>query len=123
MINWGRVKDFGLDVFVKDIQNIEYQYLNLIYHPLFDKVCGRDEYERTKELIEWNCAICGEKILTNKRRTDVENFVCDKCKESHNNKKKMVDFRILSSRTKMYKMLEDNLYKELEDNLNKGRGD
>lgn len=123
MIDWSRVKDFGLEGFVKEIQNIEQQYLNLVYHPLFDKICTKEEYERTKELMEWTCAICGDKILSNKRRYDVENYVCETCKEKYNNKSKKIDYRILNSRTKMFKTLEDNLYKELEDNLNKGKGE
>ena len=116
------LKKYDLEEYKDDIYQIENQYLNLIYHPVLDKICTRDEYERTKELMKWFCAICNDEILINKRKYDVENFVCERCKETHNNKNKVVDRRILNSRTKMYKMLEDNLYQELEDTLNKGRG-
>lgn len=115
------IKSLGLEKFTCDINNIENQYLNLIYHPLFDKVCTRDEYDSTRELMEWTCGICQSKILINKRRCDVENFVCEKCKKEHNNKSRSVDIRILNSRTKLYKYLEDRLYQELEDSLNKGK--
>ena len=56
-------------------------------------------------------------VLADKKRNDVENFVCNRCKEYHNNKNEIIDHRILDSRTKMYKTIEDRLYEELEDNL------
>lgn len=117
------IKKLELENFKDEINNIENQYLNLIYHPLFDKICTRDEYDRTRELMEWTCAICNKKIFINKRKYDVENFVCDECKSVHNNKNTSIDVRILNSRTKLYKYLEDRLYQELEDNLNKGKGE
>lgn len=110
---------FGLDIgqFGKVIDNIENRYLNLIYNPYFDLVCTREEFDRTRDYMEWKCAICGKKILTNWRRYDVENFVCDSCKEVHNNKNQSIDPRILNSRTKMFNMITDRIYQELEDNL------
>ena len=117
------MKKYGLELFMDDVSNIENQYLNLIYHPVLGIICTREEYDKTKELMEWSCAICGDKILLNKRKYDVENFVCERCKETHNNKCKNVDIRILNSRTKLYKTLEDRLYQELEDSLNKGKGE
>ena len=115
------IKKFELESFASDIDNIENQYINLIYHPLFDKVCTRNEYDNTKEMMEWECAICNNRILINRRRYDVENFVCETCKKEFNNKSKFIDYRILNSRTKLYKTLEDKLYQELEDILNKGK--
>lgn len=117
------IRKLELEDFDKYINSIENQFLNLIYHPLFDKVCTRDEYDRTREMMRWECAICGSEILINRRKYDVENFVCDKCKEVHNNKNTSVDIRILNSRTKLYKYLEDRLYQELEDSLNGGKGE
>ena len=121
MINHDLVKELELEEYISDLQNIENQYLNLIYNPMFDIVMTRDEYDKVKDLIEWTCAICHKEILINKRRYDVENFVCDKCVKEHNNKNRSIDIRILNSRTKLYKEIEDRLYKELEDNLCKGK--
>ena len=121
MLKHELMKKYGLESFLSDINNIESQYLNLIYHPLFDKVCTRSEWDSTKELMEWTCAICNDKILINKRRYDIENFVCETCKKEHNKKSPYVDNRILKSRTKLYKVLEERLYQELEDVLNKGK--
>ena len=120
-MNIDLIKKLELERYKKDINNIESRYLNLIYNPLFDKVCTREEYERTREMMEWTCAICGSRILLNKRKYNVENFVCDKCKEVHNDKNVVVDRRILDSRTKLYKHLENVLYQQLEDNLFKGQ--
>lgn len=117
MINKNLQKELGLEKFAKDLNNIESQYLNLIYNPLFDNVVERWVYEKTIGLMEWKCAICGDSILTDRNRIDVENFVCDKCKELYNNKNPLVDRRILSSRNKMFEFLENRLYEELEDSL------
>lgn len=114
-------KKLELDNFISDLSNIENQYLNLIYHPLFDSICTRDEYERTREMMKWECAICHTPILINRRKCDVENFVCETCKKQYNNKNILIDRRILDSRTKLYKYLEDKLYQQLEDYLNKGK--
>lgn len=112
-----KLKTFELENFGKNIQWIESQYLNLIYNPMFDKIQTRDEYEKTKDLVEWECAICGKPIFMSQKRNDVENFVCDECRKTYNNKNRSVDVRILNSRTKMYRMMEDTIYQELEDYL------
>lgn len=116
-----RLKKYGLEKFTKDIDNIEFQYLNLIYDPVFDHVVERWIYDKTSGLIEWECAICGCKILTDKNKCDVENFVCESCKESYNNKSLLIDRRIMESRTKMFKYIESKLYEELEDKLKGGK--
>jgi hypothetical protein len=71
--------------------------------------------------MEWKCAICSEPILVDRDRTDVENFVCEKCREKYNSKSPVVDRRILESRTRMFKFIENKLYEELEDVLKRGK--
>ena len=117
MVDVDKMNELGLQSYQKQLDYIENQYLNLIYNRLLDVIQERRKYEKTINLIEWKCAICGEKILKKKKRNDVENFVCNRCKEYHNNKNEIIDHRILDSRTKMYKTIEDRLYEELEDNL------
>lgn len=117
-----RLKQLGLQRFSRDFDNIESQYLNLIYDPNFNKVVERWVYEKTAGLLEWKCAICGEPILVDKSKNDVENFVCDRCKEKYNNKNQVVDRRILDSRTNLFKHIENKLYEELEDKLKRGKG-
>ena len=117
MVDVDKMNELGLQSYQKQLDYIENQYLNLIYNRLLDVIQERWEYEKTINLIEWKCSICGEKILADKKRNDVENFVCNRCKEYHNNKNEIIDHRILDSRTKMYKTIEDRLYEELEDNL------
>lgn len=117
-----RLKQLGLQRFSRDFDNIESQYLNLIYDPNFNKVVERWVYEKTAGLLEWKCAICGEPILVDKSKNDVENFVCEKCKEKYNNKNQVVDRRILDSRTNLFKHIENKLYEELEDKLKRGKG-
>lgn len=117
-----RLKQLGLQRFSRDFDNIESQYLNLIYDPNFNKVVERWVYEKTAGLLEWKCAICGEPILVDKSKNDVENFVCETCKEKYNNKNQVVDRRILDSRTNLFKHIENKLYEELEDKLKRGKG-
>lgn len=119
-MNQNLIEKLGLERHKSAIDNFESRYLNLIYHPLFDKICTRDEYDRTGNLMKWTCAICNNEILIDKGKYDVENFVCETCKKVHNNKNQFIDRRILDSRTKLYNWIEENLYKELEDRLNKG---
>ena len=116
-----RLKSLGLERFSRYFDNIESQYLNLVYDPLFDRVVERWLYEKTIGMMEWKCAICGEDILVDKNKTDVENFVCEKCKSKYNNKNPLVDRRILESRNRLFKYIEDKLYEELEDNLKGGK--
>ena len=116
-----KLKSLGLERFSDDFDNIESQYLNLIYDPNFDRVVERWIYEKTVGMMEWKCAICGEPILSDRNRTDVENFVCSRCQEKYNNKSPLVDRRIIDSRTRMFKYLENKLYEELEDSLNGGK--
>lgn len=114
-----RISEYGLGKFLNDIDNIENQYLNLIYDPVFDHVVERWVYEKTSGLMAWKCAICGDDILLDKNRIDVENFVCEKCGKKYNNGNYLVDPRILMSRTKLFKEIEDNLYDELEGVLSR----
>ena len=116
-----KLRAAGLERFSKDFDNIESQYLNLIYDPNFDCVVERWVYEKTAGMMEWKCAICGDPILSDRNRTDVENFVCERCKEKYNNKNELVDRRIMDSRTRMFKYIENKLYEELEDILNGGK--
>lgn len=115
----GIIEELELQKFKKTIiQRIENQELDLVLDPLFNCVCDRVTYERNRNLMEWECAICGAKIIVSKIRNDVENFVCANCKELYNNENPIVDRRILDSRTKMFKLMEDTIYNELETRLN-----
>lgn len=116
-----RLKSYGLELFTRDIDNIETQYLNLIYDWNYDKVMERWLYEKTAGMMPWKCAICGADILSDRERSDVENFVCEKCREKHNSKNLIIDRRIMMSRTLMFKYIENSLYEELEDNLKRGK--
>ena len=116
-----KLKALGLERFSRDFDNIESQYLNLIYDSNFDRVVERWIYEKTVGMMQWKCAICGDSILSDRNRTDAENFVCERCKEKYNNKSPLVDRRIMDSRTRMFKYIEDKLYEELEDSLNGGK--
>ena len=119
--NREKLKAAGLDRFLRDFDNIESQYLNLIYDYNFNRVVERWVFEKTAGMMEWKCAICGDPILSDKNRSDSENFVCERCKEKYNNKSPLVDRRIMDSRTRMFKYIENKLYEELEDCLSGGK--
>lgn len=116
-----KLKKLGLERFARDLDRIEEQYLNLVYDSNFDRVVERWVYDKTAGLMEWKCAICGEPILADRYRIDAENYVCEKCREKYNNKSPVIDVRILVSRTRMFKYMENKLYEELEDSLNGGK--
>lgn len=112
------IEELELQKFKKTIiQRIENQELDLVLDPLFNCICDRVAYEKNRNLMEWECAICGKRIIVSKIRNDVENFVCANCRELYNNDSPMVDKRILDSRTMMYKTIENKLYDELETRL------
>ena len=117
MVDLELAKELEIESFKKDLENIENQYLNLIYNDLIDEVQERYEYEKMLPMMHWTCAICGCDILIDKYKNDVENFVCKKCSELYNNKNDIIDLRILKSTNRMYKFLEDKIYEELEDKL------
>ena len=121
VIDKDRLKLYGLEKFRNDIENIEMQYLNLIYDSNFDHIVDRRTYDKTKGLMKWKCAICGSEILVDRNREDVENFVCGVCRELYNNESPLIDRRIMNSRTRMFKYIENKLYEELEDNLRGGK--
>lgn len=116
-INKDIMEILELERFQDDLKNIENQYLDLIYDPFFKCVCERYIYEKHIGCMKWNCAICGNDIIIDKRKNDVENFVCEFCKESYNNKNPTIDMRILKSRNEMYKELIKRIYDEFEDSL------
>lgn len=120
MVDLELAKELELDGCYKQLDNIENQYHNLIYNELLGVIQERWEYDKTKSLIEWKCAICGADMFADKNRDDIENFVCESCRDVYNNDNEIVDKRILKSRTKMYKFIENRLYEELEDKLKGG---
>ena len=115
------LEKFGLEKYRDFCENVETEWLNLIYDPIFDHVVERWVWDKTKGLMDWTCAICKEPILADRGRIDVENFVCPRCREVHNNTNQIVDPRILESRTKMFEHIRKKLYEELEDNLLGGK--
>ena len=116
-----KLKEMGLERFSWDLDNVESQYLNLVYDPFFDRVVERWVYEKTAGMMVWKCAICGKEILVDRNRSDAENFVCEDCRQYHNNRSPLIDRRIMDSRTRMYKHIENKLYEELEDCLKRGK--
>lgn len=103
--------------FKDDLKNIENQNLDLIYDPFFKCVCERYVFEKHIGCMEWKCAICGKDIIIDRRKNDIENFVCGSCKETYNSKNPNVDRRILESRNEMYNELVKRIYDEFEDSL------
>lgn len=120
MVDLELADELELKQFKKHLDNIENQYLNLIYNKLTNEVQERFEYEKSYSLIPWNCAICGCDIFIDRNRDDVENFVCNECVSIHNNNNEIVDMRIFRSRNKLYKFIENKFYDELEDSLKGG---
>ena len=56
-------------------------------------------------------------VVIPSKENDPENFVCEFCRETYNNKNQNVDRRILESRNEMYMELIKRIYDEFEDSL------
>ena len=76
----------------------------------------RDILESSKE-IEWNCAICDKDILSEMSLFNMENFLCNKCQESHNKKNKTIDQRIIDSSFKFHTFCRKILIKQQKEFL------
>ena len=80
MVDLNLAEELELMSFYKHLTYIENQYLNLIYNDILDEIQERWIYEKTINLIEWKCAICGCDIYIDRNIYECENFVCNSCK-------------------------------------------
>lgn len=86
---------------------------NKLYHnPYNDEITTYDEVIEQSNLIKWNCAICNIEIESKIAEFDINNFVCNDCRDSHNSDNSKIDPRIVDSSFEFHKMCRKKLIKE-----------
>ena len=82
---------------VEDMNEHEKNPNRILWNPLRETFTNIKELENDSDLVDWNCGICKIEIKSRMDSKKVENFVCNKCSESHNSSNKRVDQRIIDS--------------------------
>ena len=94
--------DYDVDAFeiifkVEDMNEHEKNPNRILWNPFRETFTNIKELEKDSDLVDWNCGICKTEIKSRMDSRKVENFVCNKCSESHNSSNKRVDQRIIDS--------------------------
>jgi len=82
---------------VEDMNEHEKNPNRILWNPFRETFTNIKELEKDSDLVDWNCGICKIEIKSRMDSKKVENFVCNKCSESHNSSNKRVDQRIIDS--------------------------
>lgn len=82
---------------VEDMNEHEKNPNRILWNPFRETFTNIKELEKDSDLIDWNCGICKVEIKSRMDSRKVENFVCNKCSDSHNSSNKRVDQRIIDS--------------------------
>ncbi len=85
---------------VEDMNEHEKNPNRILWNPFRETFTNIKELEKDSDLVDWNCGICKTEIKSRMDSRKVENFVCNKCSESHNSSNKRVDQRIIDSSIK-----------------------
>lgn len=100
--NYMKWLDSDVDAFeiifkVEDMNEHEKNPNRILWNPFRETFTNIKELEKDSDLVDWNCGICKIEIKSRMDSKKVENFVCNKCSESHNSSNKRVDQRIIDS--------------------------
>jgi hypothetical protein len=82
------------------------------YNPYIGEITEFDDIEIQSNLINWNCAICNTEIESQIANFKISNFICKKCKNSHNSTNKRIDPRIVDSSFEFHKFCRKQLIKD-----------
>ena len=88
---------------VEDMNEHEKNPNRILWNPFRETFTNIKELEKDSDVIDWNCAICKVEIKSRMDSKKVENFVCNKCTESHSSSNKRIDKRIIDSSVKFMK--------------------
>ena len=88
---------------VEDMNEHEKNPNRILWNPFRETFTNIKELEKDSDLVDWNCGICKTEIKSRMDSKKVENFVCNKCSESHNSSNKRIDKRIIDSSVKFMK--------------------
>ena len=88
---------------VEDMNEHEKNPNRILWNPFRETFTNIKELEKDSDLVDWNCGICKIEIKSRMDSKKVENFVCNKCSESHNSSNKRIDKRIIDSSVKFMK--------------------
>ena len=85
-------------------------------NPYTGEFTNQRQLLRDSNLIDWNCAICNAEIVSKMDSFESENFLCEKCKESHANTT-LVDSRIKENSIKFTEKCKRELKSEQKEFL------
>ena len=91
------IQAFEIIFKVEDMNEHEKNPNRILWNPFRETFTNIKELEKDSDLVDWNCGICKVEIKSRMDSKKVENFVCNKCSESHNSSNKRIDKRIINS--------------------------
>ena len=100
-----------------DMKDLEKTASKPIWNPFKETFTTLKELELDSNIVDWTCGICSINIKSRMDSKKVENFVCEKCKKSHNSTNKVVDSRIIDSSVKFNKHCKKLLKREQSEFL------
>jgi len=112
------VQAFEVIFKVEDHNDHERKTRKVFWNPFRETFTKIKQIEKDSNLVDWNCAICKEPIKSRMSFKKIENFVCNKCRESHNSKNKQIDQRIIDSTNKFMKHCKGLLRREQREFIN-----
>ena len=103
---------------IEDINDHEKSLRKIFWNPFRNNFGTLKDIENDSNSIDWSCAICNTHIRSMMFFKKAENFICNKCKEVHNSKNKVIDSRIIESSNAFVKHCKKLLKKEQLEFIN-----
>lgn len=97
---------------IADMERSHKRKHKMYYNPYTEEITDYSEVLEQSLLIDWNCAICRTSIQSEVANFKIANFICNKCKKSHNKTNKRIDPRIVDSSSEFHKFCRDQLIRE-----------
>jgi hypothetical protein len=84
-------------------------HLKLYYNPYTEQISSYDEILEDAKMLNWKCSVCRCDIKSEMSNFEIDNFLCDTCKQSHGKPSDIIDDRILESSIQFRKYCQDIL--------------
>jgi len=88
---------------IEDMNDHEKNPNKILWNPFRETFTTIKEVEADSDVIDWNCAICNVHIKSKMGSKKIENFICNKCSDSHNSRNKRVDQRVIDTSVRFNK--------------------